>query len=421
MLNHETRSSTRTSQPVKRLNVKHFTPCGERYQSDLAQDVTEHAYKTISGLQKEPPPSLCSKGAILAKSVKLKLSGITGGHNETNPNQEDAKRSQAATKAAEEARLTAAAERAAAEKAAAEKAAAEKAAAEKAAVEKAAADKAATEAAAEKAATEKAAAEQATAKRKATASFAQESLAAAKRSRRAIEELADEYTCPITFELPIDPVTAEDGRCYERCAIEEWLEKNPQPQVKSPVTNELMGKRLFPAVQLRNTLTRLVENGEISGPRAVAWKQAKANQAQVAALRAKAEAGDAHAMGRLGFSYRDGTRGLKKDATQAFKWFKKAADLRDPPAATSCGVAYINGSGVEPNTTRGICMVTIAATLGSEHACSVLGWANECGHHGFDKNPDEATRWYREMQKCACRDSVDVYRERATAWLREHP
>ena len=259
------------------------------------------------------------------------------------------------------------------------------------------------------------------AKRPATGPSLQESLAAVKRSRQAIEELADEYTCPITYELPIDPVTAEDGRCYERCAIEEWFEKQPQPQVKSPVTNELMGKRLFPAVQLRNTLTRLVESGEISGSKANAWKQAKANQAQVAALRAKAEAGDAHAMGRLGFSYRDGTRGLKKDATQAFKWFKKAADLRDPPAATSCGVAYINGSGVERNHTRGISMVTIAATLGSEHACSVLGWANECGHHGFDKNPDEATRWYREMQKCACRDSVDVYRERATAWLREHP
>ena len=149
------------------------------------------------------------------------------------------------------------------------------------------------------------------AKRSATGPSLQESLAAVKRSRQAIEELADEYTCPITFELPIDPVTAEDGRCYERCAIEEWFEKHPQPQVKSPVTNELMGKRLFPAVQLRNALTRLVVSGEISGSKANAWKQAKANQAQVAALRAKAEAGDAHAMGRLGFR-----RGHSSAATQ---------------------------------------------------------------------------------------------------------
>jgi len=36
------------------------------------------------------------------------------------------------------------------------------------------------------------------------------------------------------------------------------------------------------------------------------------------------------------------------------------------------------------------------------------------------KNEAEATRWYKEMQTCACRDSVDVYRERAQKWLSEH-
>ena len=38
-----------------------------------------------------------------------------------------------------------------------------------------------------------------------------------------------------------------------------------------------------------------------------------------------------------------------------------------------------------------------------------------------DRVLDEATKWYKEMQKCACRDSVDVYRKRATNWLRDHP
>ena len=48
-----------------------------------------------------------------------------------------------------------------------------------------------------------------------------ETQAVVKRYRQAIDEVAEEYVCPITAELPIDPVTAEDGRCYERCAIEE--------------------------------------------------------------------------------------------------------------------------------------------------------------------------------------------------------
>ena len=239
---------------------------------------------------------------------------------------------------------------------------------------------------------------------------------------KAIADLIECWTCPITYALLFDPVEAEDGRLYERAAIEEYLErKGDQVMVKSPMTNQDMGKRLVPATHVKNAIASLVESGQVDAETADAWKEARANQAQVNALRAKAERGDPHAMGRLGFSYRDGTRGLKKDPKEAFRWFKKAADLKDPPAATSCGVAYINGSGVERNHVRGIMMITIAATLGSEHACSVLGWANECGHHGFDKNPSEATRWYREMQKCVCRDSVDVYRQRATAWLLKHP
>ena len=66
-------------------------------------------------------------------------------------------------------------------------------------------------------------------------------------------------------------------------------------------------------------------------------------------------------------------------------------------------------------------MLGAAATMGSEHACGLLGRANAEGHYGLDKNPQEATRWYREMQKCKSRDSVEVEREKAAAWLRDHP
>ena len=258
-------------------------------------------------------------------------------------------------------------------------------------------------------------------KRAASEETQAETQAVVKRYRKAIDEVAEEYVCPITAELPIDPVTAEDGRCYERCAIEEWFARQPQPQVKSPVTNELMGKRLFPAVQVRNSLKRLVESGAISGSKADAWKKAMADEALVAVTRQKAEGGDAKAMRRLGFAYRDGRRGLKADRTQAFMWFKRAADLKDVRSLTACGYAYLLGKGVKRSSSRGLTMLGGAALLGSEHACGTLGQANAEGLHGFDKNPQEATRWYREMQKCDCRDSVEKGRERAAAWLREHP
>ena len=244
---------------------------------------------------------------------------------------------------------------------------------------------------------------------------------ACKRYRQAIDDVAEEYVCPITAELPIDPVTAEDGRFYERHAIEEWFSRQPEAQVKSPVNNEPMGTRLLPAVQVRNSLKRLVESGAISGSKADAWKKAMAEEAAVAALRARAEGGDASAMSRLGFVYHEGTRGLKKDFTQAFTWFKRAADLKEVGGLTDCGVLYLNGEGVERSPIRGFTMLGAAAALGSEFACCILGRANAGGRFGFDKNPQEATRWYREMQNCGIRDANKSYREKAAAWLRDHP
>ena len=66
-------------------------------------------------------------------------------------------------------------------------------------------------------------------------------------------------------------------------------------------------------------------------------------------------------------------------------------------------------------------MYGMGAVLGSEHACGMLGLANAEGVGGIDKNPQEATRWYREMQQCGIIDSVEATREQAAAWLREHP
>ena len=84
----------------------------------------------------------------------------------------------------------------------------------------------------------------------------------AKKYKSALDTMADEFICPITSELPLDPVTAEDGRVYERSAIEKWFAQRPERRVKSPITNELMGKRLLPAVQVRNNINR-AERGSL--------------------------------------------------------------------------------------------------------------------------------------------------------------
>ena len=60
-------------------------------------------------------------------------------------------------------------------------------------------------------------------KRKAAAAAAEPATEQATKFKKVMDESAAEFLCPITQELPIDPVTAEDGRVYERSAIEEII------------------------------------------------------------------------------------------------------------------------------------------------------------------------------------------------------
>merc|ERR1712021_94776 len=79
----------------------------------------------------------------------------------------------------------------------------------------------------------------------------------------------------------------------------------------------------------------------------------------------------------------------------------------------------VNGEGVEQSIVRGYTMLGVAGGMGSEHACGLLGEVNAEGRHGFDKDPQEATKWYREMQTCTRCTSSEEFREQAAAWLRE--
>ena len=46
-----------------------------------------------------------------------------------------------------------------------------------------------------------------------------------KRLRDFAEKTAEEFMCAISYDLPVDPVTAEDGIVYERALIMKWIAK----------------------------------------------------------------------------------------------------------------------------------------------------------------------------------------------------
>ena len=49
----------------------------------------------------------------------------------------------------------------------------------------------------------------------------------------------DEYCCPITLDLMLDPCICSDGNTYERRAIEDWLRShNTSPSTNYPLPHK---------------------------------------------------------------------------------------------------------------------------------------------------------------------------------------
>ena len=239
-----------------------------------------------------------------------------------------------------------------------------------------------------------------------------------KRLRQFADDAAEELICPITFELPVDPVMAEDGRVYERRAIEEWIAR--PGRLKSPTLNTPMGPRLYPSTQVRNVIERMVRTGAISGPKADAWSKKLAEEEEVKAVRAEAEDGDAEAMLALGSWYYNGDEGLAKDYKQAAGWLQRGDDLGHATCTVGLGVCYGLGQVVEKDQAYALHLFTAAAARGSEGGCYNLALCLANGWNGLRKNARAATRWFRAMESATVRDADDGARDEAAEWLRKH-
>lgn len=73
--------------------------------------------------------------------------------------------------------------------------------------------------------------------------------------------IPDEYICPISREVMVDPVLASDGFSYERSEIENWFKRG---KTTSPMTNKkLNSKTLVPNQALRNIIMQFIESHKI--------------------------------------------------------------------------------------------------------------------------------------------------------------
>ena len=70
----------------------------------------------------------------------------------------------------------------------------------------------------------------------------------------------DEYMCPITLSLMVDPVIALDGITYERTAIEKWFKsKNKSPKTGVSIENKI----LIPNFSIKNLIQEWKEKHSV--------------------------------------------------------------------------------------------------------------------------------------------------------------
>ena len=239
-----------------------------------------------------------------------------------------------------------------------------------------------------------------------------------KKHKVALNAIAEELICPITQELPVEPVLAEDGRIYEKKDLLQWF--GTDREAKSPTTGDIIGTTLKPAPQVRNTIEALVKSGAIEGEIAEAWKEKLADETGVKELRAKAEGGDGDAMCALGGFYEFGDYGLAQDDVQARAWYARSAATRDPSGLADFGKCLLLGLGGPRDDTLGLVNLMDSAHLGSDVGAFLLGQAFFKGCNGLPKDPVRARYWLEKaIGECEVNNLNDENLAKAARWLRE--
>jgi hypothetical protein len=156
--------------------------------------------------------------------------------------------------------------------------------------------------------------------------------ALARRSRKRVRDGDDDdaleaLQCPITHELPVDPVTGGDGFVYERAAIVQWRR---QRQV-SPMTGETFSGVIHPCAQVRSAIDALVEGVEDDSELVASYKRRRCDLEEVRALARTAKTSGAAAF-ELANWHLEGKKGLAPSPEDFEVHLRRAARLGHPTA-----------------------------------------------------------------------------------------
>ncbi len=209
----------------------------------------------------------------------------------------------------------------------------------------------------------------------------------------------EEFLCPLTKRLPIDPVTAEDGNTYERAAITEYL----KDKTTSPVDSTPMTASLRPNNMVRRAIERLMESAPA--------EEREAYLAEVKAhtmVRAKAlfDAGKILEAAELGLPEACGKMAnqcyvTKEDYVQAIAWAQKASTHGD----SVMFYCHYYGHGTEQNWRAAVDVFEKSAHKAGRWM-SYVGDIYRIGGHGIEQDYRKAFDYYTDTFVASPRASV---------------
>lgn len=125
--------------------------------------------------------------------------------------------------------------------------------------------------------------------------------------------------------------------------------------------------------------------------------------------RKAAELGNVEALTDLGKFYQNGW-GVAKSYTDAMKWYRRAAELGDPVGQYLVGLMYENGQGVAKDPREAASWYLKAALQGDAHAQTNLGSLYRQGL-GVAKNYLEAVNWYGKAVKQGNEEAIKLLKQ----------
>ena len=215
--------------------------------------------------------------------------------------------------------------------------------------------------------------------------------AAAAAAKPKTKSVLETLTCPITLELPLDPVMAEDGIIYERSAIEEHLQRSD----KSPMKNIPMGNKLIESHQVKSMIESLVEHASEQEQGLVnSYKERLDQKKAIDNLVAQAQAGNVPVMLQVAENYYEGKNGFDLNKKRGFHWYSKAADEGHAVGMANAGIHMLERSmGRVRTEMTGLSLVSNAAHKhGSDQACIFLGLALADGNSVLERNVKRAIK-----------------------------